>query len=139
MAAGAKTGGRQPGTQNRRTVASRRWLQEHADPLAFLVRVMDGGDIDGQSPTLAERMAAARELRRVMVPDARDLPLAVALPPISGSADLLSAVNAIVSAVAEGQITPGEGKAMTDLLESARKAYEAGDLAERIAVLEGRA
>lgn len=139
MAAGSKTGGRQPGTQNRRTVASRRWLQEHADPLAFLVRVMGGGDIDGQSPTLAERMAAARELRRVMVPDAKDMPLAVALPPITGSADLLSAVNAIVSAVAEGQITPGEGKAMTDLLESARKAYEAGDLAERIAVLEGRA
>ena len=138
MAAGSKTGGRQPGTPNRRTLASRRWLQEHADPLAFLVRVMDGGDIDGQSPTLAERMAAARELRRVMVPDAKDLPLAVALPPITGSADLLSAVNAIVSAVAEGQITPGEGKAMTDLLESARKAYEAGDLAERIAVLEGR-
>ena len=55
MAAGSKTGGRQPGTPNRRTLASRRWLQEHADPLAFLVRVMDGGDIDGQSPTLAER------------------------------------------------------------------------------------
>ena len=133
----AKTGGRTAGTPNRRTIASRRQIQAMADPLAFLVRVMNGEVIDNATPTLADRISAARELRRVLVPDAKDAPTTVDLPEIRGSADLLAGVNAILSAVAAGEITPGEGKAMVDLLEAARKAYEACDLSERLAVLEG--
>ena len=98
---------------------------------------MNGEVIDNATPTLADRISAARELRRVLVPDAKDAPTTVDLPEIRGSADLLAGVNAILSAVAAGEITPGEGKAMVDLLEAARKAYEACDLSERLAVLEG--
>lgn len=138
MTAGAKTGGRQAGTPNRRTLASRRWVQEQADPLAFLVRVMNGEDIDGLSPTMAERLNAARELRRVIVPDAKDAPISITLPAVTSPADLTAAVGAVLSAVSAGDLTPGEGKAVADLLETARKAYETADLAERIAKLEGR-
>ncbi len=134
----AKTGGRVAGTPNRRTVASRRHLQELADPLDFLVRVMGGSVIDGVTPTLSERMTAARELRRVIVPDAKELPLAVRLPRLAGPADLPVVIGAVVSSVADGVLTPGEGKALADLLEAARKAYETADLAERVAVLEGK-
>ena len=136
MAAGIKTGGRQVGTPNRYTTAARHQLQDQADPLAFMARVMNGEVIDGVAPTLAERLAAARDLRRVLVPDAKERPLSFLLPPVSGSADLVAAVGAVLSAVSDGQITPGEGKAMADLLEAARRAYEAADLAERIAALE---
>lgn len=134
-----KTGGRQSGTPNRRTMASRRWVQEQADPLAFLIRVMNGDNIDGQTPTITERMTAARDLRRVIVPDAKETPVAIALPAVDGPADLPAAFRVILSAVAAGDIMPGEAKAVADLLESARKAYVVADLAERIAVLEGRA
>jgi hypothetical protein len=134
----AKTGGRVAGTPNRRTVASRRHLQELADPLDFLVRVMSGAIIDGVTPTLAERMTAARELRRVVVPDAKELPLTVQLPRLSGPADLPAVMSAVVSSVAGGVLTPGEGKAIADLLEAARKAFETADLAERVAVLESK-
>lgn len=134
-----KTGGRQAGTPNRRTVASRRWVQEQADPLAFLVKVMEGEDIDGQTPTLAERLNAASQLRRVIVPDAKDSPISIALPPVTSPADFTGAMNAVLSAVSAGDLTPGEGKAVADLLDGARKAYETADLAERIAKLEGRA
>lgn len=138
MTGRAKTGGRQAGVPNRRTVASRRWVQDQADPLAFLVRVMNGEDIDGQTPTMAERLNAARELRRVIVPDAKDTPISVTLPPVNGPSDFTAAISAVLSAVSAGDLTPGEGKAVADLLEGARKAYETADLAERIAKLEGR-
>ena len=99
---------------------------------------MGGSVIDGVTPTLSERMTAARELRRVIVPDAKELPLAVRLPRLAGPADLPVVIGAVVSSVADGVLTPGEGKALADLLEAARKAYETADLAERVAVLEGK-
>jgi hypothetical protein len=114
-------------------------VQEQADPLAFLVKVMEGEDIDGQTPTLAERLNAASQLRRVIVPDAKDSPISIALPPVTSPADFTGAMNAVLSAVSAGDLTPGEGKAVADLLDGARKAYETADLAERIAKLEGRA
>jgi hypothetical protein len=113
-------------------------VQEQADPLAFLVRVMQGEDIDGQTPTMGERLNAARELRRVIVPDAKDTAISISLPPVTGPADFTGAMNAVLSAVSAGELTPGEAKAVADLLEGARKAYETADLAERIATLEGR-
>ena len=138
MTKAAKTGGRMAGTPNRRTIVSRRQLQALADPLDFLVRVMCGAVIDGLTPTLSERMTAARELRRVVVPDAKELPLSVQLPHLAGPADLPVVMGAVVSSVADGTLTPGEGKALADLLEAARKAYETADLAERVAILEGK-
>jgi hypothetical protein len=138
MTKAVKTGGRISGTPNRRTIVSRRQLQALADPLDFLVRVMCGDVIDGLTPTLSERMTAARELRRVVVPDAKELPLAVQLPPLAGPADLPVVMGAVVSSVADGILTPGEGKVVADLLEAARKAYETADLAQRVAVLEGK-
>src|SRR5665213_636272 len=100
-----KTGGRTTGTPNRRTVASRRHLQTIADPMAFLASVLRGDAIDGAKPTLADRMAAARELRRVMVPDCRERPLSMTLPPVDSIADFPAAFSAVIAAVGAGQVT----------------------------------
>ena len=99
---------------------------------------MRGEVIDGHAPTMGERLNAARELRRVIVPDARERLLSVALPSIAGPADLPAAMNAVVAAVAAGELAPGEGKALSDLLSGTCKAYEVADLAQRIANLEER-
>ena len=108
MAQGVKTGGRQAGTPNRRTVATRRWVQEQADPLAFLFRVMNGEVIDYQTPTMAERLIAARELRRVIVPDAKDTPVSIPLPQVSGPSDWIEAMNVVLSAVSSGFTSESE-------------------------------
>lgn len=136
MSSGIKTGGRTTGTPNRRTMASRRDLEARADPLGFLVEVLDGKVMNGVTPTLADRMAAARELRRVLVPDCRERPLAMHLPPVMSAADLPAAFSAMLKAVSEGEITPSEARSVVDILEGARKAYETADLADRVAKLE---
>jgi hypothetical protein len=132
----SKTGGRKLGTPNRRTLASRRHVRDRADPLDFLAKVMSGVVIDGMKPTMADRLAAARELRRVIVPDAKERPINFQLPSVTGLSELAQAVCATLKAVGEGKITPGEGKAVTDLLEAARKALESADLADRLSALE---
>lgn len=139
MSLRTKTGGRGVGTPNRRTSAFRRQLQDQADPIGFLTRVMNGDVIDGLTPTMAERLTAARDLRRVIVPDAKELPVTIQLPPVTGPKDLSAGMSVVISSVAGGQITLGEGKAVADLLEGARKTYETTELAERIATLEKKA
>jgi len=136
MGTRAKTGGRTAGTPNRRTLATRQQVQLMVDPLAFLARVMNGETIDGQTPTLADRMAAARELRRVIVPDAREARIVLEVPNVTCSADLPHAMAAILAAVAGGQVTPGEGNALAGLLEATRKALETVELGRRIEALE---
>ena len=134
-----KTGGRVAGTPNRRTTASRRQLAGLADPLGFLASVLKGDQIDGVKPTLADRMTAARDLRRVMVPDCRERALSITLPAVSSVADLPAAFSAILAGVACGLITPTEARALVDLLDGMRRTYETVDLAARIAELEERA
>ena len=139
MATGLKTGGRTPGTPNKRTTASRRQLADLTDPLGFLASVLNGDVIDGAKPSLADRMVAARELRRVMVPDCRERALAITLPPVACVADLPAAFGAMLAGVANGHVTPSEARALVDLLEGARRVFETVELTDRIAKLEAQA
>ena len=43
---------------------------------------------------------------------------------------------AILEAVANGEITPGEGQALTDILAAYRKVLETADLEARVSALE---
>ena len=139
MATGIKTGGRTPGTPNKRTTASRRQLAGLADPLGFLAAVLNGETIDGAKPSLADRMAAARELRRVLVPDCRERTLTMTLPAVASAEDLPAAFSAMLAGVSAGEITPTEARALVDLLDGTRRAFETVDLAARITELEEHA
>ena len=79
-----KTGGRQKGTPNRRTVQTRDRIQELADPIAFLADVMAGkrmvaagepGDATKTwvFPTLTQRITASETLLRKLLPDLRSV------------------------------------------------------------------
>ena len=58
------------------------------------------------------------------------------LPPLAEAQDLPQALQAILVAVARGEITPGEGQILTAMLDTYRKGLEATDLEARITALE---
>jgi hypothetical protein len=69
-----KTGGRKKGTPNKKTVATREWIMENANPVEFLAKVMNGEDIakaDGSMSSFTEdhRQDAAKQLLKKVIPD----------------------------------------------------------------------
>ncbi|MSS73941.1 MAG: hypothetical protein EXS64_21020 [Candidatus Latescibacteria bacterium] len=67
----ARWGGRKEGTPNRVNVQTRREIEEQADPVGFLCQIVNGQEIDGERPTLDQRMQAARILAGKVLPDLR--------------------------------------------------------------------
>jgi len=61
------------------------------------------------------------------------------LPKIRGAADLPQALEAVMQGVAAGEITPGEGQALTAMLEGYRKGLELTDIEARLTALEVQA
>lgn len=61
------------------------------------------------------------------------------LPEIRTAADLPKLTAAILKAVAEGELTPGEGQKLAALAETHLKALETAELEQRIAALEAAA
>ena len=55
---------------------------------------------------------------------------------MKNASDALTAINHIVQAVANGELTPGEATSMAGLVDTFRRAAETEDLERRIAELE---
>ena len=68
-----KTGGRTRGTPNKINVATRQRIEDEADPIGFLCGITRGQDLDGVTPTLEQRMAAAKILAEKVLPDLRSV------------------------------------------------------------------
>ena len=66
----------------------------------------------------------------------RQRSISLALPPLEGSLDSLQAINAVLGAVAAGEITPGEGTTVASLLETRRRAFEVEELENHHNALE---
>jgi len=81
-------------------------------------------------------MTAARIVLDRIAPARRDSPVRFDLPEIDSGADIPSAMGAVIAAVACGEISPGEGQAISALLEQQRQAFETAELAEREAMPE---
>ena len=60
------------------------------------------------------------------------------LPPVTDATGVSTAFDAVLQAVAGGELTPEEGASITTLLEARRKAIETVELEARIAALETR-
>ena len=68
-----KTGGRAKGVPNRVNAATRDRIEQEADPIGFLIGVVCGADVDGEKPSLDQRMNAARLLAGKVLPDLRGI------------------------------------------------------------------
>lgn len=148
MAQGRKTGGRKKGTPNKANALIRSAI-EKADPIAFLICVMNGSvpsknkdstfDEGGsETPSPAERIRAAEFLAKRIAPELREQPIAFDLGPIGSPKEAVAAMSRIAEALAKGDLLPTEAKAMNESLSNYLKGFETGELAERLDALEAK-
>ncbi len=71
-----------------------------------------------------------------LAPIRRDTPISFDLPAVTCPADTVTASNAVLAAMAAGEISPDEAGRVMSLLTAHRAIIETSDLADRIAVLE---
>ena len=63
-------------------------------------------------------------------------PITLSLPSMSTSADVTTALAAIIAQMAEGEITPEEAAVAASVIETKRKALETEELDRRLTVIE---
>ena len=118
--------GRPKGSLNKVTLAAQALLDGEAEALTrkAIEKALDG---DATALRLClERLCPPRKMRSVTI----------ALPKVKDAAGVASAQNAVVQAVASGEVTPDEGIALTTILDARRKAIDTLDLEARITALE---
>lgn len=118
--------GRPRGSRNATTVALEILLDGQAEALTNkAVELALNGD-----------MAALRLCMDRILPPRKDRPVTFALPSIESASDAAAVTSAILSAVANGEITPADAGEIGKLVEAYVKAFETAELAERLERLE---
>jgi hypothetical protein len=121
--------GKRPGTRHKATQAALKLL---------------GGDLEAITQECIRQakegnLMAVKLVLDKLIPSAKELPLSLSLPKVRQAADLPAALSAVMAAVALGEITPGEGQALTAMLEAYRKGIELSDIEARLTALESQA
>lgn len=118
--------GKIKGTRHKATRAVESLLEGQAEALTQkAVEMALAGDSVALRLCL-DRIAPPRKGRTVMFH----------LPSMESVGDLLTVMDAVVRAVADGQLTTDEGTAVVGLLEAKRKVIESVELERRLAALE---
>ena len=120
--------GKPKGARHKTTLLAEKLMQDDAENIvnAVLTAARDGD------------MTAARIVLDRILPARRDNPVTFALPKIKRPADAVAASAAILAAVADGRLTPGEALEVSKLIEGFVKTLEVAELEERLAELEER-
>ena len=142
--------GRPPGP-NALTKAARERIANDCDPIGFLGSVMNGepqrysvseGESDAEAfhtPTLEQRISAARTLAGKLCPDAKDSPLTFTVGELTGPADAMRAMSNVIERMGTGELTPTEAASVMNVVGLYLKAWEANDLEQRLKALEDKA
>lgn len=118
--------GRPQGSRNRATLALDKIAGDAGESiLRKMVEAAEGGDMRAADLVLS-RIWPARKGR----------PIALEMPPIKTAGNVVTALGAVADAVAAGDITPDEGSAVANVLETKRRSIETADLERRIEALE---
>jgi hypothetical protein len=118
--------GRPRGSSNKSTLLWPQLLSEYGEPLVRKCIAM----------ALKENPVAMRVCMERLVPLRRDLPVQVRLPTVRTAAELDSALNAVLDAVARGKLSPTESRQLVEILENKRRMIETREIEERIQKLE---
>lgn len=119
--------GRPKGARHKVTLAIEAILEGEAETLTRkAIELAQAGDIT------ALRLCMDR-----LAPVRRDRPVTFDLPKIETADDLPKATQAIMEAVAGGELTPSEAAELGKLVDAHAKAIEVTDLHRRLAALEG--
>jgi hypothetical protein len=111
--------GRKPGTRNKATIlAEQLLLDDINDVVRALVAKAKEGDV-----------AAARLIvERALPPLRKARPVAMALPKVAKAEDVPTALSALLSLVAAGEIAAAEASEVAAILESMRRSIETAGL-----------
>jgi hypothetical protein len=120
--------GRRPGSRNKATLAAAALLAGEAEGLTRkAVEAAFAGD------PMALRLCVER-----LLPVCRERPVKFALPPIESAADIAAAMKAVTSALADGEITPGEAGRIADIVDTFVRAIETSGFERRLQELEDK-
>ena len=119
--------GRTPGSRNKATEAALALMEGQLGQITqTLIDAALGGDL-----------AAIRLVLERLVPPCREKTLPqIHLPTVTDAQSLPKLTAAILGAVADGHITPGEGQSLAALANTHAKNLELAELEQRIAALE---
>jgi hypothetical protein len=120
--------GKKPGTRHKATRLAETLLDGEAEELVKKCVEMA---IDGDSTAM--RICMDR-----LVPPRKSRPLSIDLPDVNTSEGVSQAQATAVQAVADGEVTPEEGKILADILEARRKSIETQEHEVRLNKLEGQ-
>lgn len=120
--------GRPQGSRNKVTLAVENLLDGQAE--ALTQKAVDMA-LDGD--TTALRLCLER-----LCPPRKDRPVSFDLPAIETSSDAITAMAALVTAVAEGNVTPTEAQTVAAVIEVQRRVIETEDHERRLRALEER-
>jgi hypothetical protein len=118
--------GMKPGYRRKATAAAERILL--ADVASIAQTVVDMAK--------AGQPWACAAILRLVLPPARERLVPFTLPPIATPADLPGAVQSLLQAAADGQLTLGEAERIAGMLDTLRCAFEARDFAKEIEALK---
>ena len=118
--------GRSQGSRNRATLAIEVMLDGEAERLTRkAVELAVEGD------TTALRLCLER-----LCPPRKDRPVFFDLPAMKIPADAVAAMSALLAAVAQGEVTPGEAQTIAAVIEAQRRVIECEDHERRLRALE---
>ena len=114
--------GRPKGSRNRITRLVENLIEADAEQItrAALKRAMDGDGV------------LLRALLDRLAPPRRDRAVEIDLPRLGEQADITSITSALVDAVAEGSIAPGEAKAIGEVVDVHIRAVELREIEDRL-------
>ena len=119
-------GGRPKGALNRSTMAAQALLDGQAEALTRkAIELAQAGN------PVALRLCLER-----LLPPRKERSVALKLSQLKCVQDIPKVLAAIVKAVAQGKLTPGEGQAMAAMLEAYRKGIELTEIEARLTALE---
>ncbi len=118
--------GKPKGARHKTTILAEKLMADDAE--AVVQQVVDKAK--------AGDMTAARLVLDRIAPPRRSRPVQFKLPALSNPSDLVTALGAILGAVASGDLTPDEGSAVASLIEVNRRALETVDHEARLTALE---
>jgi hypothetical protein len=118
--------GRPRGSRNKTTELAEKLLAEDVEcVIEAVITTARNGD-----------MTACKIILDRLVPIRRGRPIEIKLPSAIDAKGVAEAAAAIIAAVANGELTPEEGRILAEILEARRKAIETGEHERRLEALE---
>ncbi len=118
--------GKTPGSRNKATQMVMALMEGGARAIVQqVIKAAKGGDL-----------AAAKLVLDRLAPPVRERSVSLSLPTTESACGVADAQAAILQAVADGELTPGEASTLSGIVENRRRAIETQELEQRIQALE---